>query len=352
MNFKGLSGAINYVNEVLPLLKDTYGIEADILTARKEKIDYPFKVNSLPIIKNLRGYWKRAAFSYCAGFISKKYKAVNGHGELIKQDILTLHNLIHLTYQKLNRKPDGLWDFHRKMLSSPDNFKFLIANSNLMKQDLVNRFSIKEEKIKVIYPSFNARAVRNMPDKKDAKKSFGLDPELFCFLLPASGDFEKRGVKRFIKILKTLKDLKYDFQAMITGKDSRSDEYIQLIHSLGVEKTIKIMPPVKNVSTLYACGDCVIYPAEIEEFGIALTEAMAAKIPVLCSPHIGACELMTKEAYDFSICEKDEEYIHKAIALFERKVKTEIFSQNAWNISQRTWEKTAGEIFSVYKNFI
>lgn len=352
LNLKGFSGAINYINEILPILKERYAIETDVLTARKETIDYPFKVKTMPLIKNLRGYYKRAIFSYCTNFISKNYKAVNGHGELLKQDILTLHNLIHLTYEKLKLKPDGLWHFHQKMLSSSDNFKFLIANSNLMKKDLINRFSIPQDKIKVIYPSYNPRVLISTLNKKQAKKALGLNPDLFCFLLPASGAFEKRGVKRFIRIVKTIKDLRYDFQALITGKDLKSKEYLRLINYLSMEKTIKIIAPLKDVSTLYACGDCVIYPAQIEEFGIALMEAMVAKIPILCSPHIGVCELMTKQAHDFSICERDEEYIQKAIDLINGRVKTEIFLQNTKKISERTWEKTAAEIFDVYKNFI
>ncbi|MEW5952036.1 MAG: glycosyltransferase family 4 protein [Elusimicrobiota bacterium] len=352
LNMKGSSGAVNYVKETVPIIKERYAVETEILTSRTDNDYYPFRIIKMPLIKNFRGYWKRLLFSAFAKIISKKYDIINGHGELLKQDILTLHNLIHLSYEKLNRKKDGLWFFHQKMLSSKDSFKIIIANSAFMKKDLIERFGIKEENIKIVYPSYNPIAAKELPDKKEAKIFFGLNPDKFCFLLPASGDFEKRGVRRFIRILSQVNLRHKNIQALITGKDANIEEYMRLLKDLGLGNIVKIIPPTKNIPNLYACADCVIYPAVLEEFGIALTEAMAAGIPVICSEHIGAVELMTEEAADFSICKNEEEFAAKAEEILQDKIKKDIFIKNSQKIKQRTWEKTSEEIYLVYKNFI
>lgn len=351
INFKGLSGAVNYVNETAQVIKSKYGLEIDVLTARKDRKAYPFKVRTAFLVKNLRGEFKRRAFSWYCGFISSGYGLINGHGELLNQDVLTLHNLIHLTYEKFSKKPDGLWKFHDRMLSS-GNFKILIANSQFMKKDLVSRFSIPEEKIRVVYPSYNSSVFTDPPYKQEAKKTLGISPSSFCFLLPASGDFAKRGVDRFLKIFSEILTVEKNCQALITGKDPNTTLYMEKIKASGLEGKVSIIQPRKDVKTIYACADCVLYPAVLEEFGISLTEAMACSIPVLCSPEIGACELMESRARSFSVCSSNEEFISRALSLISGKVSDDIFMENAIAVRKRTWEKTASEIYEVYREIL
>lgn len=351
INLKGLSGAVNYINETVPVIKNKYGLEIDVLTSRKEKRAYSFKVRTTPLIKNLHGQLKRRAFSWYCDFISSEYALVNGHGELLNQDVLTLHNLIHLTYEKFSKKPDGLWKFHDRMLSS-GNFKILIANSQFMKKDLVSRFSIPDEKIRVIYPSYNSSVFTNIPSKQEAKKILGISPSSFCFLLPASGDFAKRGVDRFLEIFFEILTVKKNCQALITGKDPSTPLYLEKIKSLGLENKVKIIQPVKEVKILYACADCVLYPAVLEEFGISLTEAMACALPVLCSAETGACELMENRAKSFSVCRSNREFVSRALALISGQLPDEILLNNAIVVRKQKWEKTAAEIYEVYREIL
>ncbi len=349
LNLKGLSGAVNYVKKTSLILKEKYGLDIDIITSKKDENDTNLKIHTIPLINNFHGYFKRKMFAWYFNLISGNYDIVNGHGELISQDVLTLHNLVHLTYEKLSKPQDGLWLFHEKMLSS-GKFKKIIANSELMKKDLISRFNISEEKIKVIYPSFNPSIISQMPEKGVAKKDLGLSPSSFCFLLPASGDFTKRGVNKFINIFAQIYAKRNDCQAIITGKDASISSYQVQIKKLGLENKIKIIPPLKEVKKLYACADCVIYPAVLEEFGIALNESMACSIPVLCSKDIGVLEIMSPEARNFSICLKEEDFISKALALMSGKIPLSIFQNNADKIRSNTWEKTSEAIYSVYSD--
>lgn len=350
INLKGISGAVNYITQTSTISKEKYGLEINVLTAKKEEKNYPFEVSTIPLIKNMHGYSKRYLFSKYSNFISKKYSLLNGHGDLLNQDVLTLHNLIQRTYEKLNKPIDGLWKFHDKMLSEK-KFTFIIANSIFMKKDIISRFKIPEERVRVVYPSYNPSITKLKNGKEQSKKLIGLNPEGFCFLLPASGDFLKRGVNRFIDIFLKIYNENKNCQAIITGKDSNLKKYLSKISDMGLSNNIKIIEPIKDVNIIYESADCIIYPAVLEEFGIALMEGMVCKIPVLCTQEIGVTELMTEEIKKFSLCLSDQDFISKALMLINKQVSQDMFNDNAIHISQRTWEKTSDDIYKVYTEF-
>jgi glycosyltransferase involved in cell wall biosynthesis len=186
--------------------------------------------------------------------------------------------------------------------------------------------------------------------KEQARKIIGLNPESFCFLLPASGDFLKRDVNRFIDIFLKIYNENKNCQAIITGKDSSFKKYLSKISDIGLSNIIKIIEPIKDVNIIYESADCIIYPAVLEEFGIAIMEGMVSKIPVLCTMDIGVTELMKEEVKNFSLCLSDYDFVSKALMLINKQVSKDMFNDNAIHISHMTWEKTSDDIYKVYND--
>ena len=87
--------------------------------------------------------------------LKHKPKLVIGHGDILNQDILYIHNCVHLAYELVERKslPEDheVGSIHTSILTK-GSYKVLICNSEMMKNDLVKRFKIDPEKAVVIYP--------------------------------------------------------------------------------------------------------------------------------------------------------------------------------------------------------
>ena len=95
--------------------------------------------------------------------VEKKIKKLSpdlvlGHGDIIEQDILYLHNCVHFSYERQNSKQlpssNDIGQLHSEILKA-NKFKLLICNSKLMQRDLITRFNLDESKTAVVYPEYN-----------------------------------------------------------------------------------------------------------------------------------------------------------------------------------------------------
>jgi len=129
------------------------------------------KCITVPKIK-LSKYSRRVIFSTFVDIAAKLLKPdiVWGQGENLHSDILSLHNCVHLATELLdgeNASANGsVHRLHAKILFE-QKFKYVIANSELMRNDLVSRYNIPSEKIKVIYPGYSPKQF----SRKDREKN-------------------------------------------------------------------------------------------------------------------------------------------------------------------------------------
>jgi len=101
------------------------------------------KVTKFPFGK----YWSRYFFAKSVEKIirNRDYTFVIGHGDIFKQDILFLHNLVEKTHFAIHHQNmerlSAVAKLHRKILREGE-FKKIVANSQLMKRELIYNFHI------------------------------------------------------------------------------------------------------------------------------------------------------------------------------------------------------------------
>lgn len=81
----------------------------------------------------------------------------------------------------------------------------------------------------------------------------------------------------------------------IAGKGELQEELLSLIHSLGIEKRVKLLGFCKDVAPLYEGADIFVFPSHREGLSVALMEAMASGLPVACSDIRGNTDLIDRE---------------------------------------------------------
>ncbi len=259
---------------------------------------YDLKIHkTFPWIKKT-GRKRRWWFDLQVKRLQKKhhFDLIIGHGDTTKQNVLCLHNSVHLASEHIHNKKleskHEMYQTHTPLLGGfPNTFEFMISNSNLMRNDTAKRFKVPQDKIKTIYPSYeDHRFVQvNEVTRKRLRDKYGFNKVTIGLI--TSGNFKKRGVDIFLKALEELqKNTEISYEVMIVGKD-KNDELQKYINDHGI-KNINFMPVISKVEEYFQAIDIFILPARIEEFGRVLLEAMACGLPVITTSMVGSAELI------------------------------------------------------------
>jgi len=317
-NLAGASGSLAIVLALVDRLRSRgWDVElcgervSDEVTARVEG-----KVRRVRPVPLARGYLERRFFARACNKVAHQgaYDLVIGHGDALDQDVLFLHNLIHLTHELVpggvSKKLKRIGRFHADVLRG-GRFKVCVANSELMACDLKTRFAIPADRIRVVRPGCDPRRFCPLSDPgrrgelrrelgrqlgeevgRHAGRETGVIEETLVVGLITSGDLIRRGVPLLLGAVSRLAPtVRQRLRVVVVGKD-RIHPHRSRARELGLGDSVAFLPPQEHVEDLYHAIDLLVHPAHIEEFGLVVLEAMACGVPVLTSRRVGAAELL------------------------------------------------------------
>ena len=274
-----------------------YEVHVASLTMDKDLISSmgatPHKL--LPFLKST-GLYRRKWYDWQVQRLRKKLKPTItlGHGDILEQDVLTLHNCVFLASELIHGKkldPKHEMALTHGTILRKHAFKKMIANSELMKNDTIQRFKIPADEIHVVYPSVDTSVFHPRPEQKNELRAKFNFPDKVIVSLVTSGNFKKRGLDVFNSALKLLEPKVRNLASFrVVGK---------VDPVLGDSPYIIFDPPMDKIEQYYNAIDIFVLPARIEEFGRVVLEAMASGLPVITTDKVGAAELIEGEARDY-----------------------------------------------------
>lgn len=281
--------------------KKGYEVHVADLTMDKKAIlsegGIPHKM--LPWFKST-GMWRRRWYNWQVQQLRKKLKpAITvGHGDILEQDVVTLHNCVFLASELIHGMPleanHEMAITHGSLLKNK-GFKKLIANSLLMKEDCIKRLGIASQDIHVVYPALDTSIFYPLEKEK-------ITPKVNVALV-TSGNFKKRGLDIFLKAIESLpQEVREKASFRVLGKDNSMDS-----------KFLTFDPPRSDIENYYRSIDVLVLPARIEEFGRVVLEAMGCGLPVITTDKVGAAELLEDESREFVIPCQSIEALAKAL---------------------------------------
>lgn len=278
------------------------------------------------------GYFRRKFYTQRVESWIKNNKPdiIIGHGDIIHQDVLFIHNCIHLAYELIEGKPlpkDHEVGLIHEMIFKQGSFKLLICNSEMMKQDLVKRFNLPAEKAVVIYPEVNLAKFK-VDDPAQVKKvwrdKFGFTDDDFVIGLVTSGNFKKRNLALLIEAFKKVSEKNPKAKLFIAGGNI-DQKYKDLAPKTGVV----FAPPIIDVKNYYYLLDTFVLPAHIEEFGRSVLEAMFCGLPVITTKYVGASEILEGKSRNFIMNDINLETLVSMLnQLMDPSVSSELSSLN------------------------
>jgi len=172
--------------------------------------------------------------------------------------------------------------------------KLIIANSKMVKKDIIVNYGVNPNKIMIIYNG--VELVKKRPINKkyflelNNLNHVSIKKKIFLFV---GNGFERKGLESFLEILTNLN--KNLFHAFVIGHDKKIQDYISLARNIGLAENVNYLGNRKDVNDFYQISDFVILPTRYDPFSNVILEAMFFKNIVITTKQNGAHEILDKK---------------------------------------------------------
>ncbi len=265
--------------------------------------------------------------------------------------ITVFHDISFLHYPEFFSLKKRYWHFLQNPKKQAKYSDKIIAMSESTKNDIVNFYNIKEEKISVIYSGVDESfkpVSKDNPNLNRVKEKYNLPNNFILYL----GTIEPR--KNIIGIIEAFEAVreKKKISLVISGtfgwlfddiiKRAKSSKFSEDILFVGfINQEDKIY--------LYNLAKIFVYPSFFEGFGFPPLEAMACGVPVVVSN----CSSLPEVVGDAGIMidpYKPSEIAEALDMILEDEGLSDILKQRGLKQAEKfNWEKTGEETIKILK---
>lgn len=168
----------------------------------------------------------------------------------------------------------------------------IVAISEAVKNDLIARYNVPENKISIIYNGLDLNKFLNFSKPfKTENTDANVDNKV---ILGTIGRLAlQKGHSVLIKALAHIKDL--NFECLIAGTGPLKDELDKEIKNSGLENKVKFVGLIQDVPVFLNSLDAFVFPSLWEGQGIVLLEAALMNLPIIASEVDGIKEVLNRE---------------------------------------------------------
>ncbi len=169
------------------------------------------------------------------------------------------------------------------------NTPFLIANSGMVKRDLLEVFPDLKGEVHVVQNGFDPGqfSIRGRDEnRRRIRAEFDIAESARLLLFPGSG-FRRKGLTEMLRVMKILPD----FTLLVIGRDD-TGYWQQLARWLGVSERVRFPAPRRDLCRVYHAVDSTVLPSWYDPFGNVGVESLACGTPLVSTVFTGASELI------------------------------------------------------------
>ena len=211
----------------------------------------------------------------------------------------------------LNRKHSAALALEKSLFAEGGAGR-VIANSRMVKDEIVRLYGFPNEKIDVVYNGVPLEALRRGGESRaKIRETLGLKSEDIAVLFAGSG-WERKGLRFAIEAIeKSGKQMRL----LVAGRGDEREFRSARVRFLGV---------VQDMPALYGAADIFLLPTIYDPFSNACLEALAAGLPVITTRANGFSEIMETGVHGTVLDDpRDTEAISEALQIWSDSARRE-----------------------------
>lgn len=218
------------------------------------------------------------------------------------------------------------------------------------------RFSLRRDGSVQYIPGVGVDMKNRHPNKEsrdNIRKKWGIKEE--DFLLISVGELNKGKNHRIILEAMGLLIHKYPFiKYIICGVGKEEKRLMELAKQLEIDSNVILAGYQNNISDILDASDCFVFPSLREGLSVALMEAMASGLPVICSKIRGNVDLIKEGVGGYFIADhRKESYASKIeVLVLDKGQQVRMGDWNRKRIRQFGEERVRNIMGKVYGRYI
>lgn len=300
---------------------------------RKLPPNFSYKIISFPVFwTQLRISWEMIWHRPDALFIMASALPIIHP----KRSVVTIHDLAWEFYPETF----GKFMYYYLKFSTWFACKFasnIIAVSEQTKKDILRKYKISPEKVKVVYHGFDMDTEMDFPEEAAP----GL-PEKFILYL---GTLQPR--KNILGLIESYLKIKNRIPHKLVLVGGKGWLYDQILDTISKNPEIIYLGYVKNRLEVLQRASLLVQPAFYEGFGMQILDAFAMGVPVACSKTSSLPEV-AGEAAEYFDPNSSEEIAEAILNVVENPVRgKQLVELGRQRLGQFSWQKCARQTLSI-----
>lgn len=267
--------------------------------------------------------------------------------------VVTIHDLAWKFFPETFTRKD-LWKINFLTSLAVRNADKIITVSQSSKKDILKFYpGVKEENIKVISHGFDAGVYgreRDLEKEREAKEKYGISGDYIIYI----GAIQPRkNLETLIEAFEKLKEKNKDIKLLLVGEHAwLSKGLFAKINSSPHQKDIICPGKVgfDDAGHLMRGASVFVFPSLYEGFGIPVLEAMASRVPVICSHNSSLPEVGGDAAVYFSDNDANDMADKIQKILTDENLRQVHIAKGLEQIKKFSWEKCARETLEYLKS--
>ena len=355
-----VGGGEKLVAELTERIALNPSLEIHVLANRWEARSGLVRFHRIPVI-TFPKYLTTVSFAW---FAQRRIEAlgfdlVHAHERVFSADIVSLHSIPHRYWAEEVRGKRWLSLFDRatiqveKRMAGSDRTIFLPV-SGIARDRFVTAYPRCAGRTEVLHPGVDTAAF-DRPDRalcrRKVRERFGIRKE-DTVLLFVGMNFELKGLDPLIAAAGRIKAENPDrpLKLLVVGKGNEH-KYGRLARNSGLSGDICFAGIQKEkIEEVFLASDFYAMLSSFDTFGMTVLEAMAASLPVIISPGVGARDLVREGVNGFIVPREDIEAIRRRIVVLLDPQKRSEMGGNARQVAEaHTWDAMARRILTLYE---
>lgn len=244
--------------------------------------------------------------------------------------------------------------FVRGIKSSLQKADGVITISEFTKKQLLEKFSLDPNKIKVIYLGIQKDYWEDISadELEKIKGKYNLPQSFLLFV----GTIEPRkNILNLLNALKIIHEKHKKIPLVIVGRKGQDYENVlEKVRVLGLEDWVVFTGyiPEKELKGFYHLASLFVFPSLYEGFGLPLLEAMASGLPIVTSRKAALPEIAMDAALYFNPEEQEDIAEKILIGLKDETLRKQLIYKGKERVGDFNWRKTAEETLNFYLSII